>query len=225
MGTTTIKTDADIKRDVLQELKWDQRVDETEIGVHAKTGIVTLTGSVPSYAKKMAAVDAAHRVPGVLDIVNELEVRILAVWERSDADIAHMVRNALIWDAFAPDEAIKSTVSKGWVTLEGEVAHLYESADAARVVESLHSVRGVTNHLTVKSAPVDPSRLRGSIEAALKRQSEREAQHIDIKVKDGVVTLCGTVHSWTEKDAIGQLARHAPGVRSLQNELIVDAFG
>jgi osmotically-inducible protein OsmY len=225
MGTTMVKTDAEIQRDVMQELKWDQRIDETEVGVQVKSGIVTLTGDVKSYLKKVAALEAAHRVPGVLDVANELEVQLSVPWSKSDTDIAQMVRNALVWDAVLPDEKIKSTVAKGWVTLEGEVDYWYQRNDAARVLGRLNGVRGVTNLLAVKSkAAVDAARLRSSIEAALKRQIEREARHIDIKVKDGVVTLGGTVHSWAEKDAIENVARFAPGVCRLDNELIVSSF-
>jgi osmotically-inducible protein OsmY len=225
MGTTMIKTDHDIQQDVLQELKWDQRVDETEVGVQVKAGIVTLTGSVDSYVKKIAAVDCAHRVSGVLDVVNEMEVRIKLPWTKSDTEIAQSVRNALVWDALLPDDKIKSTVAKGWVTLEGEVDFWYQLDDAARVIGRLNGVRGVTNLLMVKAKPVvDAAQLRKSIEAALERQIQREAQHLDIKTNDGVVTLSGTVHSWAEKEAIANVARFAPGVRKLDNQLIVNAF-
>jgi osmotically-inducible protein OsmY len=224
MGTTMVKSDADIKHDVVQELKWDQRVDETEVGVQVKAGIVTLTGSVNSYFKKTAALDAAHRVPGVLDVVNELEVRVGLPWKKSDSDIAQSVRNALVWDASLPDEQIKSTVDKGWVTLEGQVDFWYQVGDAARIIGRLNGVHGVTNLLTVKAKPVDEAKLRSSIEDALRRQIEREAQHIDIKSTDGVVTLSGTVHSWAEKEAIENVARFAPGVRKLDNKLIVNAL-
>jgi len=224
MGTTLIKTDASIKRDVLQELKWDQRVDETEVGVQVKDGIVTLTGKVDTYAKKVAALDAAHRVPGALDVVNELEVRISLPWSRSDAEIAQMVRSALVWDAIVPDEKIKSTVAKGRVTLEGEVEYWYQRDDAGRVVSRLNGVRGVSNQLTVRPRIVDATQIRSSIEAALKRQSEREARHIEIGVNDGVVTLSGTVRSWAERKAIEGVALFAPGVRHLDNKLVVDSF-
>jgi osmotically-inducible protein OsmY len=225
MGTMTVVSDADIKRDVLLELKWDQRVDETEVGVQVKEGIVTLTGGVDSYMKKVAALDAAHRVPGVLDVVNELEVRLSLPWSKSDADVAQAVRHALVWDALLPDDKIKSTVTKGCVTLEGEVDHWYQMNEAGTVVGRLNGVRGVTNLLTVKPKAVDPAQIRSSIQNALKRQIERESRHLDIKVKDGTVTLSGTVHSWAEKRAVEKVARFAPGVRELDNQLIVNAFG
>src|SRR6266542_277176 len=86
-----------------------------------RDGVVTLTGVVSSYAKKLAAQEAAHRISGGLDVANDVEVRPDGVFVRSEADIARAVRHILEWDALVPDEPIKSTVSHGWVTLEGDV--------------------------------------------------------------------------------------------------------
>jgi osmotically-inducible protein OsmY len=224
MTTTTIKTDVDIQRDVLQELAWDPRVNRTDVGVEVKQGVVALVGTIDSYAKKQAACDAAHRVPGVLDVANDLEVRIPSPWAKNDTDIAHAVRNALVWDVFVPDQQIKSTVTSGWVTLEGQMDTAYQREDAMHVVERLSGVRGVTNLLTVKTKTVDAAKIRASIEEALKRQSERETKRIQIQVSEGLVTLSGTVRSWAEKNAIESVASFAPGVRSIKNKLVIDSF-
>ena len=145
--TALTKSDSQIKQDVLNELKWDTRVDETDIGVQVRDGVVTLVGSVPVYAKKLAARDAAHRVHGVLDVVDEMQVRVPGIGARSDTEIAHAVRLALEWDAFVPDERITSTVSMGIVTLEGPVDTWAQRADAERAVRGLSGVRGVINQL------------------------------------------------------------------------------
>jgi osmotically-inducible protein OsmY len=107
--------------DVLDELKWDSRVDETEVGVQVKDGVVTLNGMVTSYAKRWAAAEAAHRVIGVLDVANDLKVNVAGGTSRTDTEIAQAVRQTLEWDVFVPDDRIRSTVSDGWVTLEGTV--------------------------------------------------------------------------------------------------------
>jgi osmotically-inducible protein OsmY len=224
MTTTLHKTDAEIKRDVMTELRWDSRVNETEVGVQVKQGIVTLVGKIPTYAEKQAACEAAHRVAGVLDVANDLEVTIQNPWLKTDAEIAQAIRHALEWDAFVPDTKIKSTVATGWVTLEGEVDSATERTDAARVVERLNSVRGVTNNLTVKARTVDAAKIRSSIEEALKRQSEREAKRIDIRVDGSTVKLSGSVHSWAEKNAIEQVACFSPGVSRVENKLVIDTF-
>jgi osmotically-inducible protein OsmY len=225
MTTTILNRDSEIQRGVLQELKWDPRVNETEVGVQVKDGIVTLVGKVNNFAKKQVACEAAHRVSGVLDVVNDLEVHIGSVWAaKSDTEIAQSVRNALVWDAFVPDREIRSTVADGWVTLEGDVGHSFEREDAGRVVSRLHGVRGVTNRIAVKPRSVDADKIRSSIQEALKRQSEREARRIEIRVQDGAVTLHGKVRSWTEKNAIESVASFAPGVSRVDNQLVIDSY-
>src|SRR3954447_2144359 len=142
---TATRTDEQIQHDVLEELKWDARVQPNEIGVAVKNGIVTISGRVDSYVKKWAAEEAALRVRGVRGVANEIEVRLPTAAERSDEDIATAALSALKWDALLPDDAVKVTVSKGWVTLEGEVDWQFEKEDAERAVRRLTGVRGVTN--------------------------------------------------------------------------------
>jgi osmotically-inducible protein OsmY len=145
-----VRTDAEIQRDVLSELKWEPRVQPNEIGVIVKDGIVTLTGSVDSYTRKYAAEEAAHRVRGVKAVANEIEVRLPSSSERSDADIAAAAVRALEWDAMIPIEKLDVTVSKGWVTLRGEVEWQYQREDAYNVVRRLSGVKGVTNLIVVR---------------------------------------------------------------------------
>jgi len=224
ISTAVVKSDSQIKSDVLNELKWDSRVDETDVGVQVKEGIVTLAGSVNVYAKKIAAREAAHRVHGVLDVVDELQVKVPGIGARTDTDIARAVRDALQWDAFVPDEKITSTVSLGIVTLEGSVQTWSQRADAERVVRGLAGVRGVINQITVAAKALDASRIKTDIEEALERQAEREARRIGITIKDGVVTLTGRVRSWVEKDTIDRVVGFAPGVRRVDDRLVVDPY-
>ena len=218
------KTDNEIKQQVLRELKWDSRIGWSQVGVEVMEGVVTLTGAVSSYAKKLAAQEAAHRISGVLDVANDVEVRPDGVLIRSDADIARAVRHILEWDALVPDERIKSTVSDGWVTLEGDVDFWHQREDAERTVLRLEGVIGVTNEITVAPEIVDPKELREEIEYALERRADREAERLRIEVNDGTVDLFGRVHSWQEKRAVLGSISHAPGVSAVRDHLRVDPY-
>jgi osmotically-inducible protein OsmY len=88
MPQTIKKTDTQIHHDVIEELKWDSRVDETEVGVQVAAGVVTLTGTVTSWAKRVAAQEAARRVIGVLDVANDLKVKAAGGLSRTDTEIA-----------------------------------------------------------------------------------------------------------------------------------------
>lgn len=221
---TATRTDRDIQHDVLLELRWDSRVRETEIGVEVDNGVVTLTGTVDSYAKKIAAKEAAHRVCGVLDVADDVVVKLPGSLRRTDTEIAHAVREALEWNAFVPDTRIRSTVGDGWVSLEGEVSTLREKEDAEAAVRPLAGVRAVNNRLTVMPVKADPARLRQSIEEALARRAEREAEKIRVLVENGTVTLEGRVRTWPEKKAVLGTVSHAPGVRQLRDRLAVNPW-
>jgi osmotically-inducible protein OsmY len=218
------KTDNEVKQQVLRELKWDSRIGWSQIGVEVMEGVVTLTGVVSSYAQKLAAQEAAHRINGVLDVANEVDVRPQGVLVRSDAEIALAVRHVLEWDALVPDERIKSTVSDGWVTLEGDVNFWHQREDAERTVLRLEGVIGVTNEITVAPKRVDAKELREEIEYALERRADREAERLRIEVKDGAVDLFGRVHSWQEKRAVLGSISHAPGVSAVRDHLRVDPY-
>jgi len=218
------KSDSEIKQQVLRELKWDSRIAWSEIGVEVFEGVVTLTGNVNSYAKKQAAQEAAHRIDGVLDVANEIEVRPTGEFTRTDSDIALAVRHVLQWDALVPDEQIQSTVSDGWVTLEGEVNLWRERQDAEASVLRLEGVVGVINKITIAPNRVDVKELREEIEYALERRADREADRLRIEVHDGAVDLFGRVHSWQEKRAVVGSISHAPGVAEIRDHLRIDPY-
>ena len=223
MVQRALRSDEEVQSSVLDELKWDGRVLVTDVGVEVNKGVVTLTGFVDSYAKRLAAQEAAHRVVGVLDVANDIQIRVPESLGRTDTEIAQAIRQALEWNVFVPQERVHSTVSNGLVTLTGTVDRWAQSDEAQRAVSKLSGVVGVINNIQV--LPLErpaPERVRQTIEQALARRAEREAEHIIVTVSDGEVTLSGRVQSFQEKHAVVESAVHAPGVSVVRDRLTIE---
>ena len=212
-----MKTDAQLKKDVIEELKWEPTISSTNINVATDNGVVTLSGTVPHYAEKSAAERATQRVECVKAIAEELEVHTDGI--RKDSDIAQAVVNSLKWHVWVPSH-VQATVENGWVTLMGTVTWGYQRNSAEDCVRYLPGVKGVSNNVTLKPS-VQPTAIKVAIEKALKRDAEIDAENIDVSADGGKVTLAGTVTSWDEREEAATAAWSAPGVTSVENNIAV----
>ena len=215
------KKDVQLQQDVMDELQWDPKISADQIQVTAKDGVVTLRGSVPHYFERTSAEEATQRVSGVHGIADELEVKLLGDFERSDEEIARASLDALKWTYSVP-EGVQVTVDKGWVTLTGDAEWDYERTSAKDTVSNLVGVRGVSNHIQLKSQIVS-SDVKKLIERALKRSAEMDGQNITVTVSGNRVNLSGTVHSFSELQDARNAAWSAPGVLGVDDDLKIAA--
>lgn len=213
--------DATLKAAVLRELRLDPRVNETEIGILVTHGVVTLTGRVDTEAERIAAGQAANRAPGVLDIANEIVVRIAFGRGHDDTNLAAAVRDALERHAGESAGCIHTNVCDAVVTLGGTVETPDQAEEAVRIARSVVGVHSVDDQILIRSPIVDVMAIRRSVEKALERRAHREADRIEVTADHGVVTLEGPINSESEEHVVLELVRHAPGVRHIRNHLHV----
>lgn len=215
--------DIELRKDVMEELEWDPSIDATTIGVAIENGIVALTGHVPNYAAKTSAEQIVKRVHGVAGVANDIEVKLPASAERDDVDIAASALNALEWNVAVPKNKIKVVVTKGLVTLDGEVEWHYQKRAAEDAVRYLLGVRAVSNNVKVMTKGARVEDVKGKIEAALKRNAEVDSKKISVQASDGRVTLSGTVRSWVEREDAVHAAWSAPGVVKVVDQIRIQA--
>lgn len=216
-----MKSNEDLQRDVQNAIKWEPLLHAAEIGVTAIDGIVTLTGTVDSYAKKSEAEEAAKKVSGLKALVEKIEIKFSSTWKKDDAEIASEILNALKWDWEIPSDNIIVKVENGWVRLDGEVQWNYQREAAKKAAKQLSGVLGVTNDIKL-SAETHDAIEKKDIQDALTRNWAISEQNIEVKVLGNKVTLNGTVDSFYQRDEAGRIAWNAPGVISVDNELIVE---
>jgi osmotically-inducible protein OsmY len=215
-----MKTDAEIKEDVIRELRWDPQLTEPDaIGVAVKDGAVTLTGHTSSYAEKLAAARAAERVYGVKAVANDLDVKLPGA-PRDDSDIATAIAHVLDNNVQIPPGRVQARVQAGWVTLEGEVEHAFQRREVERMVRQIRGVAGVTDMITI-TPPVSPERVEETIEDTFRREAEVDARHIRVEVSDHTAKLYGHVHSLKEASAARTAAASAPGVATVESHLLI----
>ncbi len=215
-----MRTDLEIKQDVLDEMEWQPNIDETQIGVIVENGIVTLKGTVNSYSKKMEAEKAAENVKGVKAVAEDIEVKYGTTSKKSDTEVAKAVANSLNWNSSVPDDKISVKVEDGWVYLSGEVNYIYQKDAAKRAVQNLTGVKHVKNSLSIKQV-VKPFEIKKKITKALERLADLDAKTIIVEADGHTVKLRGKVHSMHEKDEARKVAYLAPGVYKVKNELEV----
>jgi osmotically-inducible protein OsmY len=219
-----MKTNEELRQDVMEEVKWDPFLRDvaTEIGVTAKDGVITLSGLVSTYGKKLAAEKAAQRVAGVTVVAVDLEVKLSGIHKRTDIEVAEAVKNALKWHSAVNEDQIEVKVDDGGVYLDGSVDWDYQKKAAEFAVRDLIGVRFVINRVTVKTKAIEPKEMKGKISAALHRSATVDSGNIHLHINGSRVILKGEVRSWAERLDAENAAWSSPGVTTVDNEIEVN---
>lgn len=215
-----MKTDKQLKDDILAELRWEPSINAEQIGVEIKDGVVTLAGHVNSFVEKWAAEEAVQRVSGVRALAVEVDVRLPGLSQRNDGEIAGSAENILEWTSYLPKDSIKIQVESGWITLSGDVQWQYQRRAAVDAVRNLMGVTGISNNIVIKSQ-VSANGVKADITEALKRRAIVDSQKINVDVQGADVTLSGRVDNWTEREVARYTAWSTAGVANVRDDIIV----
>lgn len=210
-----------VQQNVQDELLWEPALNAVEIGVSVKNGIVTLSGTVDSLSKKLAAERAVKRVKNVKGVAMDVEVVYPSSNKRSDAAIAQAAVDALAWSNLVPSDQVHVEVEDGYITLEGEVQWQYQRDAAKDAVKDLQGVKGISNLVTVRPA-ASTFLIKDNIKKALQRMANIEADNIAILTEEKTITLKGKVRSCREKEEVEQVVWSTPGVSAVKDELEIE---
>jgi osmotically-inducible protein OsmY len=220
-----MKPDKELQHDVMEEIKWDPRLKSiaTQIGVTAKDSVITLSGEVDTYKKKIAAERAAQRVAGVKVVVVDIVVNPQENVSRTDVEITRAVCEALKWNSSINEDTIEVKVENGWVFLEGTTEWEFQRKIVEGIVHELAGVRGITNRIAVTSKlTVNPTDIKEKIAEAFHRSATVDSSGIKVKVNGSKVKLRGKVRTWIERQEAEEAASSSPGVVEVDNKIEVD---
>lgn len=216
-----MKSNAELQKDVQDALLWEPLLRAAEIGVTVNDGLVTLSGTVDSYTKKIEAEDAAKNVAGVRAIIEKINVQFGHTGATTDEEIATAVLNAVKWNWEVPQDKVQVKVEKGWVTLSGELHWNYQKEAARTTIKNLKGIVGISNNITIQPE-VQEDIDQQDIVNALRRNWTINDDDIHVKVDGRKVILSGTVLSWYQRSEAEKIAWNAPGVWMVDNELTVE---
>lgn len=216
-------SDEQIKKDIVDQLYWDERVDASDIEVYVNNGEVTLRGSAPNYKSIQSAWDDAWTARGVLTVNNEIKVSFPGTFTvPSDEELKTSIQSMLRWNPSIDAGKVDVSVNNGIATLEGTVDSYWKKIKATELAFDVIGVVNVENHLCiVPSEKYVDVKIAEDIMQTLKRNLFVDEEAVDVKVEDGVVTLSGFVPDWSQMHAAMEAAKYTPGVIEVKNNLLI----
>jgi osmotically-inducible protein OsmY len=214
-----MRTDLEIKQDVLEELIWQPLLEEKLLCIEVKYGVVRLSGTVNNLAEKKVVENAVKKVKGVKAIEENIEVEFKN--SSNDIDLLKKINFDLEWNTSVPQEKINVKVKDRHVFLTGKVKWAYQKSEAEKSLEYIDGIISISNDIAIVSA-APPINIVDNITKAFQRSATIDANNIDVTVEGNTAILRGSVNSIKEKDDALKAAYLATGITDVKNELQVE---
>jgi osmotically-inducible protein OsmY len=217
-----LRTDEDIKKDVVDQLYWDSRIDASRVSVKAREGAVSLSGTVQTPLAIRAARDDAWMIDGVVAVHNFLEVDYTAPVS-PDAELESTVKKVLEWAPEIDQTNVEAKVASGSAGLEGTVTTFWQKQRIEELTMNVGGITRVDNRLcVVPTSSLADQAVAESIMSALDRNTDIDPTAVDVRVEDGTVSLSGKVPTWHARKAAYDAALFTDGVVNIHDDLTVD---
>jgi osmotically-inducible protein OsmY len=217
-----MKSNDETEHEVREALLWEPALTGADVQAKIHDGAVILSGKVTSYTKKALAEKIVRRIPGVRKIDNELQIVQLTSFRKPDLELEKTIEEIFKWSSTVDASKVSAAVKNGWVTLEGEVENGFVKAKAARLIEDLEGVQGITNKIGVqtKDSVYKETVIQEKIVEAFNRNYYLDSNKINVEVVGDTVLLSGEVNTLAEVEEAERASLSAPGINKVENKLI-----
>ncbi len=213
-----------IKEHITRHLKWDNSLKGSQIKVDYVGRTAILEGTVPSLVAHSMAQRDALSIPGVDSVENRLVVKFShSHIDKSDAEVRSSIRSLLDCTLGSRGPKIDVLVEDGIVTLKGDIDSYWQKARTEDLASSVDGVSEIKNEIRVIPADKSPDgAIKREIVSALERMEVKGLENLQVEVKEGVVTLSGSVPTWDTAFDVEDTARYTGGVTDVKNKLTVE---
>jgi osmotically-inducible protein OsmY len=217
-----MRTDEQIRKDIIKQLQWDNRINSTNINVEVNQHVATLSGNVSSYMQKTAAQMDTLSITGVTEVHNHLKIISDNASQFTDEQIAKNIKTVISLNPVLNPDTLEIRVNKGSVFLGGSVDEYWKKMQTEEIIFDVPGVSDVVNTLSVvpTNSPYDKA-ISADILSALQRISNIDIQKINVTVDGGRVTIHGRVPDWHAYTAAHNAAKFTRGVTDLTNKLVI----
>ncbi len=218
------KTEESLKKRVVDQLYWDDRVNASDIKVEVHGSTVKLSGNVPSYRAREDAVLDAWTIDGVSGVENEIEVEFPTTYKvPTDDTIKTKIDNRLLWNTYIDSTDVDTKVNAGFVELEGSVDAYWKKIRAEQLASDVDGVIDIQNEIAVvPTESIVDKAIAEDITSALDRNLNVDVDDVNVRVKNGEVTLTGTVPSWSAYRSTINAAEFTAGVIEIEDNLKIE---
>ena len=212
-----------IKKQLTDHLYWDSRVDASDIKIDVNGKSVSLSGTVPTYQARIAAVNDAWKTSDVSNVRNNIKVAYAKKYKiPTDKDLQKDIYNLLKWNPYIEENDLKIKVNDGIVTLGGTTDAYWKKNRAETIASNLYGIKEIENKIAiVPSDDVVDEIVAENIVEAMDRNIFIEVDDVNVTVKKGKVTLSGKVPSYYSYKTAEEIAENTLGVTDINNTMLI----